>query len=177
MWSSDPVKKQTNKNKQTIKKQRTAHASPHLVNLSCCSLLAFSSGNIFSNSSLFFASRDLKHRRGEGTKWWQGISVHVLYTGEASRTPSYGRYIDPARPTTPHPTIPTTHHPYTPPSLHPTSSGHQMVVVATHGTMAVVSRCSHNDVGMATQRIPSCSEVLGSQLYLWSLHCILCILE
>ena len=38
----------------------------HLLNLSCCSLLAFNSGNNFSNSSLFFASRDLENRDGEG---------------------------------------------------------------------------------------------------------------
>jgi len=42
----------------------TVLLSTHLVNLSCCSLLAFSSGNTFSNSSLFFASRDLQHRGG-----------------------------------------------------------------------------------------------------------------
>ena len=38
---------------------RSLSDGPYLLNLSCCSLLAFNSGKNFSNSSLFFASRDL----------------------------------------------------------------------------------------------------------------------
>ena len=46
---------------------RSLSDSPYLLNLSCCSLLAFNSGKNFSNSSLFFASRDLD-KRGSGER-------------------------------------------------------------------------------------------------------------